>query len=95
MKSKQEKDQVNEYVEQISEQNPEAMVMDNYDNCIVGIARRCGMEPVLCYSVTALMNEYINVEGMTPEEAMEHFEYNVVGGWVGEGTPIFIEENMA
>ena len=29
-------------------------------------------------------------EGMTDEEAVEYFEYNVVGSWMGEGTPIFL-----
>ena len=29
-------------------------------------------------------------DGMTDEEAMEYFEFNVVGAWMGEGTPIFL-----
>jgi len=29
---------------------------------------------------------------MTDEEAMEFFEFNVVGAWVGEETPIFVRE---
>ena len=27
---------------------------------------------------------------MTNEEAIEYFEFNVVGAWMGEGTPIFL-----
>ena len=27
---------------------------------------------------------------MTEEEALEYFDYNVQGAWVGEGTPIFV-----
>ncbi len=23
-------------------------------------------------------------------EAMEHFEFNIIGGWVGEFTPMFV-----
>jgi hypothetical protein len=30
-------------------------------------------------------------DGMSPEEAREFFEYNTVGSWVGEETPIFLE----
>ena len=29
-------------------------------------------------------------DGMTQEEALEFFEFNVVGAWVGEQTPIFV-----
>lgn len=28
---------------------------------------------------------------MTHEEALEYFNFNVVGGWVGEETPLFLE----
>ena len=28
---------------------------------------------------------------MTQEEANEFFEFNVVGAWVGEQTPIFVD----
>jgi len=27
---------------------------------------------------------------MTEEQAMEYFDFNVVGSWVGETTPIFL-----
>ena len=30
-------------------------------------------------------------DGMTDEEAVEYFDYNVTGAWVGENTPIFFE----
>jgi len=29
-------------------------------------------------------------DGMTEEEAIEYFEFNVTGAWVGEGTPAFV-----
>jgi hypothetical protein len=29
-------------------------------------------------------------DGMTDEEAIEYFEYNQIGAWVGEQTPCFI-----
>ena len=34
--------------------------------------------------------EILMREGMTEEEALEYFDYNVQGAWVGEGTPIFV-----
>ena len=34
--------------------------------------------------------EECNWCGMTEEDAVEYFDYNVQGAWVGEGTPIFL-----
>jgi len=30
------------------------------------------------------------MKDMSEEDATEHFQYNVIGSWVGEDTPIFI-----
>ena len=30
------------------------------------------------------------MKDMSEEDAIEHFQYNVIGSWVGEDTPIFI-----
>ena len=39
----------------------------------------------------AATEESNSVEGMTEEEAIEFFYYNVVGSWMGEYTPCFSE----
>ena len=31
------------------------------------------------------------MEDMTHEDAIEYFEFNVIGTWVGDNTPVFIE----
>jgi hypothetical protein len=30
---------------------------------------------------------------MTAEDAIEHFQFNVAGAWVGEKTPIWCEDS--
>jgi hypothetical protein len=30
---------------------------------------------------------------MTEDDAIEYFDYNVMGSWVGEGTPIYINQH--
>ena len=32
------------------------------------------------------------MEDMTMEEAEEFFEFNIIGSYVGDGTPVFLEE---
>jgi hypothetical protein len=34
----------------------------------------------------------IERDGMTDEEAMEYFDFNVQGAWVGESTPVFLND---
>ena len=31
-------------------------------------------------------------DGMSYDEAMEYFDFNVQGAWVGENTPIFLDD---
>ena len=63
---------------------------EQFDVCIVGVAGRCGSEPFVIYDtdrvIAALMRG-----GMELEEAHEWFEYNVLGSWLGDSTPAFIE----
>ena len=56
---------------------------------IIGIATRFGMNPVVAYNYNKVIE--IISEDMSEEEAIEYFEYNVIGAWLGEGTPVFIE----
>mgnify|MGYP003661322335 CR=1 FL=1 len=61
-----------------------------YESCIVGKVERFGLAvPVYIYSVRKILDKLIS-EGLTPEEAQEHYEYNMLGAWVGDGTPAFL-----
>lgn len=43
--------------------------------------------------VTGLDEDEIKfiIEGTKYSMALEHFDYNIIGGWVGDRTPMFIE----
>lgn len=64
--------------------------LEGYDDCIAGIAEGAGLtEPVICYDADKLLARFES-EGMTREEAIEHFAFNVREAYLGEGTPIFV-----
>ena len=70
----------------------DALVMEpraEYDSCIAGIGWRTASDPVLVYDRAKIL-EFLQTE-MTEEDAIEHYEFNIVGSWVGDGTPIFVE----
>ena len=85
-------DQVDEFADGVEE---ELLFLGEHDErkrfepAILGIAHRFGMQPVVTYDYRKVIG--IFAEDMSHEEAQEYFDFNVIGAWVGEGTPIFIE----
>jgi len=79
-----------ELVERIAEEYPDALKMDGFDDCIVGVCRRYGQDDVVAYDVNRVIAKHM-ADGMSEEEAREFFEYNQIGAWVGEKTPAFLE----
>lgn len=66
---------------------------EGFDGAILGLGRRCGQSDLLVYDADKCV-AILMKDGMTDEEAMEYFEYNVVGSWMGEGTPIFLYRGL-
>ena len=63
--------------------------MDGYDDCILGICERHGMQPVIAYDRNMVLKKLMK-DGMTEDEAVEFFLFNQIGAWMGEGTPVFV-----
>jgi hypothetical protein len=82
------------FIDLIAEQNPEAKTADGFDDCIIGIANRYGADPVLAYSIPAIIGVLMKRDGLSREEAQEHFDVNIIGSWVGDGTPAFIDTEL-
>jgi hypothetical protein len=78
-------------VEEIEDINPEALLCDGFDEAIIGMAERINLGPVVAYDVDKMLNIMVERDGMTYEEAMEYFDYNILGAWMGENTPVYIQ----
>ena len=65
------------------------MNVDGFEDCIVGNVERFNMDPVFCYDYDKVITKMVK-SGMTEEQAVEYYEYNMLGAWVGEGTPVFL-----
>ena len=90
--------------EEIAEINEEALIIDGFDDAIIGMAERINLGPVVAYDEEKIIDiliaqmELDDTDGMTDDEiegekvtmAIEHFEYNIKGAWLGENTPVFI-----
>jgi len=71
-----------------AEANEEMLFADGFDDAIVGYIERACSTPVALYD-TGLCIAILMEEGMTEEDAYDHFYYNVVGSYMGENTPVF------
>ena len=74
--------------EYIAEIHPELVLMDGFDDCILGIASRCGDEQFVIYDYAKVIAKNMS-HGMTEEEAIEYFNFNQECAYVGEYTPGF------
>ena len=72
----------------LEDENPNALFFDGYDKAIIGIARLINMS-VVAYDGQKIIKCLIE-QGMNHEEAMEFFDFNVAGSWVGDHTPIIL-----
>lgn len=80
-------DEKNIMIDWINDQDEEYLIADGFDDAIIGVATDFTI-PRVIYSVSKCL-EILTMEDMSYEDAMEHFTYNVSGGYVGEQTPIW------
>jgi hypothetical protein len=80
-----------EIKERLAEEAPEALLVDFFDDALVGVARRPGQPMLAVYDYNLAVGFLMRDNDMTWEQAVEHLEHNVIGAWMGEHTPIWLE----
>ena len=68
--------------------NPEAMFADGHDNALMGYSS----DGKAIYSADQIVQTLVERDGMTPDEAIEFFDFNIAGAFVGVYTPIYMYE---
>jgi len=68
----------------------EFLMADDFDESFIGINRGFNGGQ-LVYDREKCIKILMKTSKMDYEEAMEYFEYNVSGAYVGENTPIFVQ----
>ena len=67
------------------------LLATGFEDAFLGIGSRFGWhEPVAVYDHGRCLQILEERDGMTPEGAVEFFDFNVLGAWVGEQTPMFV-----
>ena len=67
-------------------EDEECLIADGFNEAVIGIVY--GVQPRGVYSVRKIVD--ILMEDMSYEDAVEYFEYNIGGAYVGEKTPVYV-----
>lgn len=79
-----------ELVEWIAEHNEDAILAEGFEDAFVGVAERCSQSALVVYDAERCIEILMERDGMDAEGAIECFEYNTLGAYMGENTPLFL-----
>ena len=80
-----------ESINSLSEYNNEMLFLNDYDpNCLLGVRIKKDHKIVSIYDDWLCVQSLMNRDSMGEEDAIEYFEYNTRGAYVGENTPAFL-----
>jgi len=76
-------------MDRLAEEYPDLLRMDGFDDAILGVVERIGLQTV-CYDLNKVI-KILMKQGMDEQDAWDWYQFNMVGAWVGEATPVFLE----
>ena len=71
--------------------DPDTLLADGFEDALIGYGTRFSYG-VAVYSRRKCLDILVERDGMDYEEAVEFFDFNVTGAYVGENTPVFLED---
>ena len=73
------------------EDKNEALYADGFEEALIGTGTRFNYE-VAIYSFAKCLDVLVTRDEMSYEDAEEYMYFNVLGAYVGENTPIFLND---
>ena len=77
--------------EEISQRHDDILFADGFDSACIGVART-SVGFVACYDIDMCIEVLVN-DGMDYGDALEYFDFNVAGAYIGDKTPVFMERD--
>lgn len=74
----------------LAENNSESILLDGLDAAFLGAVESAGEKPVALYDQRKILEILVHVDGMSYDEAVEHFYYNVFSLKGSGGSPRFL-----
>ena len=79
----------NQILEWIDETFEVVVYPTGFEDCILGVAERAGGPPVAVLDIAKMLAQ-LEEEGMRCDEALEYFEFNILGAYLGEQSPVYM-----
>lgn len=71
-----------------------AIILDGFDSCIIGVTEEFGNGPRILYSKDMILKVLMDGNDMTFEDALEYYDFNILGLYAGEQNPIFLSTEL-
>ncbi len=84
------RESLNEALEGLEES---VLTMDGLDDALLGLSTRMNEPTVAVYSQSKIIGILVK-DGMSYEEAFEHFSFNIAGSYMGAETPTIVDDTM-
>ena len=82
-----------ELLEHIQYNFPDSMLANGYNSAIIGVAGGFDSGRVV-YSVKKMVEVCMKELSVDADEAIEWLEYNTFGAFIGEYTPIYVDDYL-
>ena len=67
-----------------------ALLADGFEAALVGFGYQFNY-PIAVYNRDKCIEILMDRDGMTREEAIEYYEFNIIGGYFGESNPCYLD----
>ena len=81
-------------IEKIAELDERILLADGFDEAVIGVTYR-DTELVALYSADKILQILVNEHDMPYDEAVEYFEYNIEGAYMGTKTPVYYSLDLS
>jgi hypothetical protein len=81
------REQISKY---FKDNDMDVLLMDGFDEALIGYTQRINEPFLAVYSYEQMLGVLVRRDDMDYEEAAEYINYNCLGSWIGEQTPIIV-----
>lgn len=71
--------------------HPTPLIMDGYDDCILGLIELPGGQRVVCYDRAKVLEQLTVENNGDVHDAIDFHEFNQSGAYMGPATPVFLD----
>jgi len=82
---------IDHYIKKSLGEDETILLADGLENAFMGIGRQF-THPVAIYSYRKTIKILMRDHKMDRETAIEYFDYNIAGAFVGDQTPVFFQD---